>query len=171
MMLQEALLRGAVKFEYDDTLGSDVGVAIVDSQAKEVIDLRSEWLPRHIYGQEDYARRIIEISQRRYYSRDAEDKAGILRYTKVVDDLLDMADIPAPRTERELTWLLSFFWNVDQAYNSLPELASHLGEGRRPDDANLRTLQGMYESGLTLGLDLSQVSRDTLSTLAITAEG
>ena len=116
-------------------------------------------------------KRIIEISRRRYYSRDAEDKAGILRYTRVVDELLDMADIPAPRNVRELTWLLSFFWNVDQAYNSLPELASHLGEGRRPGDSNLLILQGMYESGLTFGLDLPPESRDTLSTLAITAAG
>ena len=42
------------------------------------------------------------MSRRRYYSRDAQDKAGILRYTKVTDNILDIADIPPPTNEREL---------------------------------------------------------------------
>jgi dihydrolipoamide dehydrogenase len=39
-MLQEALIREAVKFQYDATLRSDVAVAIVDRNGAEVMDLR-----------------------------------------------------------------------------------------------------------------------------------
>ena len=48
LMLQEALLRDAVKFEYEPVLGSDVAVAIVDESGNEVVDLRTEWLPKNI---------------------------------------------------------------------------------------------------------------------------
>ena len=114
LMLQEALLREAVKFEHDPILGSDVAVAIVDGRGREVVDLRQDWLPRGIYGEQDYARRMVDLSRRRYYGRDAQDKAGILRYTKVANELYDLSDIPAPANERELAWLLSFCWNGDQ---------------------------------------------------------
>ena len=130
LMLQEALLREAVKFEHDPTLGTDIAVSIVNQSGQEVLDLRTEWLPEAIYGEQDYTERIVELSRRRYYSRDAADKAGILRYTKVVNDLYDLRDIPAPTNERELAWLLSFYWEVDQAYNSLSDLFLHRGEGR-----------------------------------------
>ena len=50
LMLQEAVLRNAIKFEYDDTLGSEVGVAIINENGDEVLDLRKDWLPKHIYG-------------------------------------------------------------------------------------------------------------------------
>jgi hypothetical protein len=167
LMLQEALLRGAVKFEHDAVLGSDIAVAIVDHRGAEVLDLRPEWLPRDVYGPEEYAQRILELSRRRYYSRDAEDRAGILRYTKVVNDLLDLRDIPAPSNERELAWLLSFHWNVDQAYNSLPELALHCGEGKDPATHLLGELQKMYESGSAQGLSLPPKSRTALQELGL----
>ena len=169
LMLQEALLRGAVKFEYDALLGSDIAAAIVDHTGTEAIDLRSEWLPMNIYGKEDYANRIVELSRRRYYSRDAEDKAGILRYTKVVDDLFDLSDIPAPREERELAWLLSFYWNVDHAYNTLPELLLHREEGRSPEGPVLGELQKMYETGVARGLELAGEARTALHSLGIEA--
>ena len=76
LMLQEALLREAVKFEHDSELGSDIAVAIVDAQGRDVLDLRSEWLPHNIYSSQDYTKRMLELSRRRYYSRDAEDKGG-----------------------------------------------------------------------------------------------
>ena len=85
MMLQEALLRNAVKFEYDGMLRSEVAVAILDGEGNEVVDLRHEWLPVNIYGEDDYADRVVELMRRRYYGRDQQDKAGILRYTKVVN--------------------------------------------------------------------------------------
>ncbi len=53
LMLQEALLRDAVKFEFDGTLRSQVAVAIVDGQGKEIRDLRSDWLPSEIYGRDE----------------------------------------------------------------------------------------------------------------------
>ncbi len=171
LMLTEALLRGAVKFEYDATLRSDIAVAIVDAQGKEVLDFRKEWLPENIYGREDYAKRIAELSRRRYYGRDAQDKAGILRYTKVINELYDIEDIPSPANERELSWLMSFYWNVDQAYNSLPELLLHRGEGQRPPPDNLETIQKLYEAGRTQGLDVPRDSQGALQELGIRGSG
>ena len=167
LLLQEALLREAVKFEHDDTLGSDIAVAVVNSKGEAVLDLREQWLPREIYGEADYVNRMRELSRRRYYSRDAQDKAGILRYTKVEDAIIDMADIPSPNDERELAWLLSFYWHVDQAYNTLPELVSRLGEGRRPGAGRLAAIQSMCEAGLSQGLELSETSQMALQQAGI----
>ena len=141
LMLQEALLREAVKFELDPILGSEVAVAIVDGTGREVMDLRREWLPREIYGIEDYTQRVGELKQRRYYGQDAEDKAGILRYTKTTDAIFDLDDIPAPANERELAWLLSFFWNVPMPANTLADLASTQHQGLRPAPHVLRELR------------------------------
>ena len=167
LMLQEALLREAVKFEHDPILGSDVAVAIVDGNGREVVDLRPDWLPRGIYGEQDYARRMVELSRRRYYGRDASDKAGILRYTKVANELYDLGDIPVPSNERELAWLLSFCWNVDQAYNSLQELFSHREAGKRPASSVMRQLAKMYRDGAAQGLSLSGDGLEALRGLGI----
>ena len=171
LMLQEALLREAVKFEHDPALGSDVAVAIVNREGGEVQNLRKDWLPKEIYGETEYNRRVVELTQRRYYGRDAQDKAGILRYTKVSDALFDLADIPSPTNERELTWLLSFYWKADQAYNSVPELAAHREEGRRPDPHLIQALQRSYEAAVARGLDLPQSSRSALGDLGIRDPG
>ena len=167
LMLQEAILRGAVKFQHDPILGSDVAVAIVNAKGEEVLDLRSTWLPQEIYGESEYIKRVQVISRRRYYSRDAQDKAGILRYTKVIDRLIDLKDVPDPVNERELAWLLSFCWHVDQAYNSLPDLLSHRNEGKAPAAEIQKVLQRKYKSGLTHGLNLEDQSLSSLSTLGI----
>ena len=167
LMLQEALLREAVVFEHDDALGSDIAIAIVDANGDVTLDLREEWSPKDIYGGEDYVARMRELSRRRYYSRDATDKAGILRYTKVEEAILDISDIPAPLTERELSWLLSFYWHVDQAYNNLPDLNSHLTEGTRPAASRLATLGNMYRTGLQQGLELLPGSESYLARLGI----
>lgn len=169
LMLQEALLREAVKFEHDAGLGSDIGVAIVNQRGEEVVDLRPDWLPVSIYGEEEYTARILKLSQRRYYSRDPEDKAGILRYTKVIDDVIELDDIPPPGNERELAWLLSFYWHVDQAYNTLSVLAQHRGEGRRPGPELLRAIQDKYEAGLSQGLGLPPDSLRALEELGLSA--
>ena len=89
LLLQEALLREAVKFEHDDTLGSDIAIAVVNSRGEAVLDLREQWIPKEIYGEADYVGRMRELSRRRYYSRDSQDKAGILRYTKVEDAIIE----------------------------------------------------------------------------------
>lgn len=169
LMLQEALLRDAVKFEYDPILRSEVGVAIVNAQGDELVDLRKDWLPQHIYGDGDYTARVLDLRRRRYFGRDAQDKAGILRYTKVNTALIDLADIPAPVNERELTWLLSFFWHVDQAYNSLAELAGRIDEGRQPLTYQLRELQDKYETGIAQGLTLSDAGLAALPSLGLEA--
>ena len=169
LMLQEALLRDAVKFEYDPILRSEVGVAIVNSQGEELVDLRKDWLPQHIYGDEEYTACVLDLRRRRYFGRDAQDKAGILRYTKVNTALIDLADIPAPANERELTWLLSFFWHVDQAYNSLTELMDRIGEGQRPLPYQLRELQDKYETGVANGLELSEEGLGALPRLGLEA--
>ncbi len=167
LMLQEAVLREAVKFEYDSNLGSDVAVAIVNSKGEEVVNLRNEWLPRQIYGDDEYARRVVELRRRRYYSRDSKDKAGILRYTKVIDALIDLSDIPPPTSERELAWLLSFYWHVDRSYDSLEELADHSGEGQCPVTHLLRALRQKYYAGRAEGLNLSDQSEKLLFDLGI----
>ena len=141
LMLQESLLREAVKFELDATLGSEVAVAIVDAEGREVVDLRSNWLPREIYGREDYTSRVHQLKQRRYYGRDAEDKAGILRYTKTTDAIFDLDDIPTPTDERELAWLLSFYWNVPLPANTLADLVATSHQGLRPAPHILRELR------------------------------
>jgi len=167
LMLQEALLRDAVKFEREPLLGSDIAVAVVDASGKEIVDLRSEWLPTNIYGDEDYSKRITELSRRRFYGENSEDKAGILRYTKVVNNLYDLSDIPVPSNERELTWLLSFFWNVDQAYNTLADLNAHRGEGNAPDDAVAQRLHEMYTEAVGNGLSLPGGVDAALASLGI----
>ena len=169
LMLQEALLRDAVKFEYETLLGSDIAVAIVDESGSEIVDLRNEWLPENIYGEKNYSQRINELSRRRFYGQSSEDKAGILRYTKVVNGLYDLSDIPVPANERELTWLLSFFWNVDQAYDTLSDLDAHRGEGSAPDAAVSQKLQDMYERAISSGLSLPGGRATTLTSLGIRA--
>ena len=165
LMLQEALLRDAVKFEYEDLLGSDLAVAIVDEAGNEVVDLRNEWLPKNIYGEKDYSQRITELSRRRFYGESQEDKAGILRYTKVVNRLYDLSDIPVPSNERELAWLLSFFWNVDHAYETLAELRAHVSEGDAPVADVLKQLQVMYAQATGNGLSLDGAAAAALSYL------
>ena len=167
LMLQEAVLRNAVKFEYDATLGSDIAVAVVDQSGQEVQDLRQEWLPRNIYGEEDYSHRVVELRRRRYFGRDSQDKAGILRYTRVANDLIDLADIPAPADERQLAWLLSFYWGVNQSYNSPQELTQHLGEGQSPAEHLLRALGQAVAAGAEQGLTISDASQAALATLGV----
>ena len=169
LMLQEALLRDAVKFEYEALLGSEIAVAIVDESGNEMVDLRETWLPKNIYGEENYSQRITELSRRRFYGQSSEDKAGILRYTKVVNGLYDLSDIPVPANERELTWLLSFFWSVDQAYDTLSELDAHRGEGSAPDAAVSQGLQNMYQRAISGGLSLPGGSAATLTSLGVRA--
>ena len=50
--------------------------------------------------------------------------------------------------------MLSFFWNVDQAYDTLTELAIHKEEGNAPNPADAQKLQEMYsQAGLSLSTD------------------
>ena len=171
LMLQEALLRGAVQFQRDEVLGSDVAVAIVNAQGKRVVDLEGEWLPRNIYGETEYRKRVLELRRRRYYGRDSEDKAGILRYTKVNEGVFDIQDVPTPSNERELAWLLSFYWGVDEAYDTLEKLARRLDEGRRPDPDVLTALQKKYEDGLEKELNLEHDGRKALEALGLNDRG
>ena len=169
MMLQEALLRDAVKFEYDSALRSEVAVAIMGHDGNEVVDLREKWLPVNIYGEANYTERMVELMRRRYYGRDQQDKAGILRYTKVVNTILDITDIPAPTDERELSWILSFYWSLDQACGTLAEVARHRNQGMRPVEYQLRELQRKYRDGVGMGLSLSADAGQHLATLGLRA--
>ena len=169
MMLQEALLRDAVKFEYDSALRSEVAVAIMGHDGNEVVDLREKWLPVNIYGEANYTERMVELMRRRYYGRDQQDKAGILRYTKVVNTILDITDIPSPTDERELSWILSFYWSLDQAYGTLAEVSRHRNQGMRPVEYQLRELQRKYRDGVGMGLSLSADAGQHLATLGLRA--
>ena len=62
------------------------------------------------------------------------------------NDLYDLSDIPIPNNERELTWLLSFYWNVDQPYDTLADLEAHLNEGTQPDTAVSQKLEEMFRA-------------------------
>ena len=167
LMLQEAVLRGAVKFEHDPALGVDVAVAIMNPQGEEARSLRDEWGPRQIYGDSEYEMRVRQLKRKRYYGEHEEDRAGILRYTKATDAIFDLGDIPPPSTERELAWILSFYWHVDQACNSLPDLARHVSEGERPGAQVLDALNRAYAEGLALGLELTPAGQNALGSLGI----
>ena len=169
MMLQEALLRNAVKFEYDSSLRSEVAVAIVNDSGAEVVDLRQDWLPVNIYGPADYAQRMVELMRRRYYGRDQQDKAGILRYTKVLNTILDITDIPVPANERELSWMLSFYWSLDQACETLAEAAALRHQGMRPVEYQLRELQRKYRQGVSSGLSIADSDHRHLAALGLRA--
>jgi hypothetical protein len=167
LMLQEAVLRGAVKFEYDSAIGSDGAAAIVDKNGKEIVDLREQWHPLSIYGEEDYAERVLQLRRKRFYGSDPEDKAGILRYTKVTHAVIDIAEIPLPTDERELATLLSFYWHVDRTYTTLTELVDRRSEGMYPLSHLIRELHLMYHKACDRGLDLSPAGRAALLTLGV----
>jgi hypothetical protein len=162
LMLQEALLRDAVRFEYDSTMRAEVAVALLNLQGEEILDLRQDWLPVNIYGDANYTSRVVDLRRRRYYGVSSEDKAGILRYTKATDALLDLGDMPPLSNERELAWLLSFHWHVNNAYDTLRDLAEHRGEGTCPSEYMLRALQWKYDEGANTGLALSEESARAL---------
>ncbi len=168
LLLQESLLRGALKFEHDPLLGADVAVAVVNGRGEEVVDLRQEWLPRNVYGEEEYARRVLEMKRKRYYGENAADRAGILRYTKATVAIMDLADIPAPQDERELAWLFSFVWSLDRAYDTVAETAASLAQGQPPSSDALQGLHSMYEAARSGGLRLPAAGDEALRTLGVT---
>ena len=169
LMLQEALVRGAVKFEYDPILGSEVAVAVVDQSGSEIVDLRQDWLPRYIYGEDEYRRRVNELKVRRYYGKNSEDKAGILRYTKVANHIYDLDDIPLPSDERQLSWLLSFYMGIDAPQDNVQNVvAARLQGGDLTDEirselaivitkaieSDLRSAEGWIGELQSLGVNL-----------------
>ena len=165
LMLQEALLRKAVKFEHDGELGSGVAVAIVNGRGREVMDLRQEWSPRTLYGQDEYRKRLKHLKRKRYYGDDQQDRAGILRYTKVSEKVFDAGDIPTPSNERELAWLTSFYWHMDRAYETLPEASANRRSGSPPTDAGAEALRRAYREavvskGLRLEPDAATAARE-----------
>ena len=167
LMLQEAVLRGAVRFEYDDALGVEIAVAIVDSDGREALDLRKDWSAKAIYGEEEYLTRVLALKRKRYYGENSQDKAGILRYTKADNQIFDIDDIPGPSNERELSWLISFYWNLDQAYNSIPELCQHLTEGHNPEELIFTKVSKMYQNGLQSGLEIDGAAVIELRSLGL----
>lgn len=167
LTLQEAVLRGAVRFEFDPAIGSDAAAAIVDTSGREVVNLRKEWHPRAIYGDEEYAGRVLELRRKRFYGRDEKDKSGILRYTKTTHAVIDIAEVPIPSDERELAMLLAFYWHLDRPYTTLPELAEHRLEGMRPALHLLHEIKAMYETARAGGLQLTEKGRDALRALQI----
>ena len=155
LMLQEALLREAVVFEHDDVQGSDVAVAIVDRGGRVALDLRDGWLPKDIFGEAEYSKRVVELNRRRCYGIDSADKSGILQYTKVDNGVMDVSQVPTPRTERELAWLLSFYWNIDQTCDSLGELGLHLTHAQRPTATILEKLRRKCRDSVSHHVDLT----------------
>lgn len=62
---------------------------------------------------------------------------------------------------------MSFYWNVDQAYDSLTELVQHLGEGNPPGAETISQLQKKYEQGLEWGLESPHDSQSALAKLGL----
>ena len=122
---------------------------------------------RVIYGEDDYARRINALRQRRYYGSPANERTGILRYTKVLNSLINMNDIPLPTTEWELSRLLSFYWNLDRSYETVTDAAAHRSEGERPSDGLLVTLAEACARGADEGLALDSAARAALGELGL----
>ena len=91
-----------------------------------------------------------------------------MRYTKVVNELYDLSDIPVPKSERELTRMLSFFWNVDQAYDTIAALDAHKDEGRSPDEDIMQKLQDIYAAVSTRGINLPDKAISSLISLGLT---
>jgi hypothetical protein len=169
LMLQEALLRGAIKFEHDAALGTDVAVAIVNAGGTEVKDLRGEWIPRNLYGDAEYANRLLRLKRKRYYGDNQEDRAGILRYTKVSEEVFDAGDIPTPSNEREMAWLSSFYWGLDRAYETLAEASQNLSSGTSPTAAGSNTLKTAYGKAIGHGMDLSADATSAAARLGLVA--
>ena len=169
LTLQEALLRRAVKFERDPLLGVDVAVAIMNHNNEEIQDLRGEWLPKEIYGEDNYNQRLRTLKRKRYYGESQEDKSGILRYTKAINTLLDLSDIPEPESERELAWLLSFFWDLDQAYQTIAEVTSNLGPQSTLPTETSNFLQQMFDRAIGNGLPLTGNFKELLVSVGISA--
>ncbi|MEE2884827.1 MAG: hypothetical protein VX701_03945 [Chloroflexota bacterium] len=126
LLLQEALLRECVVFEHDDLLGSDIATGVINSKGETVVDLTKNWLPNRFFDKDDYTTRVENLSRVRYYGTSSEDKSGILQYTKTQNDIIDFSQIPEPRTVRELSWLISFYWNTNTHCNNLEELKIEL---------------------------------------------
>jgi hypothetical protein len=167
LMLQEALLRNAVRFEHDSALGTDVAVAIVDASGGEVMDLRQDWLPKSIYGDAEYGMRLKELKRKRYYGDDQEDRAGILRYTKVSAEIFDQKDIPVPSNERELAWLTSFFWHLDSAHETLAEASANSTSGMAPNGVDAEALNKAYRESTSQGLVLSAEAKAAAQRLGL----
>ena len=166
LLLQEAVLRKAVKFEKEDVLGVDVAVAVVDAEGNEVINLRENWLPKSIYGEEDYKARVQDLKHKRFYGDDQTDKAGILRYTKVNKEIFDLAEIPAPMNEREVAWLVSFYCNLDEAYETIDRLSENLPE-EVIDQMGFGKVTGKIKEGFKSGLYLTSEAQIKLQLLGI----
>ena len=167
LALQEAVLRNAAKYEYDPYIGSEVAAAVTDASGNEVLDLRAEWLPRNVYGEEDYVRRIDALRYRRFYGSPENERTGILRYTKVVNALTDLSDVPPPRSEWEAARLLSFYWSLDRSYETLAETAAHRTEGEAPSAELLSALSYACARGVVEGLALSSGAEAALRELGI----
>ena len=132
-----------------------MAVAIVDVDGRVVVDLRDGWLPGNIFGEAEYTRRVVELNRTRCYGRDSTDKAGILQYTKAYNEIMDISQVPAPKSERELAWLLSFYWNLDQAYDSLAAFGSNLDQGQRPVGGLIEKLRHKCQAAISQGIDLT----------------
>ena len=137
----------------------------INLQGEEILDLRKEWLPINIYGDADYTSRVVDL--RRYYGVFSEDKAGILRYTKATDAPIGLGDVPPPSNERELAWLLSFHWQVNNAYDTLRDLTEHRGEGTCPSEYLLRAIHWEYDEEANTGLALSEELAWVLSAVGL----
>ena len=131
------------------------------------MDLRQDWLPKSIYGYDEYGRRLKELKRKRYYGDDQEDRAGILRYTKVSTEIFDQKDIPVPSNERELAWLTSFYWHLDSAHETLAKASANSTSGTVPGGADAEALSHAYRESASQGLVLSAEAKAAAQRLGL----
>ena len=164
LMLQEALLRDALKFEFDNILNSDIAVAIIDSNGKEVFNLRDKWIPSNIYSKKDYRLRINNLKRNRYYGNNNSEKPGILRYTKTNNLILDLNDIPPPNDEKDLSNLLSFFWSLNNRISTIKEfnIEASRQKSNKPDFNTLEKIRNIYKDSCISGLTLSEKNKSII---------
>ncbi|MDE0475229.1 MAG: hypothetical protein OXI50_11750, partial [Gammaproteobacteria bacterium] len=107
------------------------------------------------------------LRYRRFYGSPENERTGILRYTKVVNALLDVSDVPPPRSEWEAARLLSFCWSLDRSYETLAEAAARRAEGQAPSAEMLGALSYALARGVAEGLTLSSGEDAALRELGI----
>jgi hypothetical protein len=167
LQLQEALLREAIKFEFDEVLGIELASAIINKDGKEVVDLRKDWLPRNIYENKEYNNKVENLKHKRYYGDSQNDKAGILRYTRANNDIFDIDDIPLPSNDREAAWLVSFYWSLEQAYESIELLGQNTSESSNPNPQALSQVNAKLLSAAENGLVFNLRDKEILGKFGI----
>jgi len=112
-------------------------------------------------------KRVLALKRTRYYGENSQDRAGILRYTKVDESIFDLEDIPFPQNEREMAWILSFYWSLDRSYDEIALVLKNLNQGNVPRPEILITLSAKIKRAIDAGLVLPEEAYNTLNIMGL----